>query len=164
MKKILIVDDIKTNLDVAKLFFSKIPGFEFLFAVNRKEAEELLKISDALITDGSFPYENEEDFDGAQGLNGYYLLLLASSQTKPAILLSDHGEQFYSRIARSKESSQDIIDQYPNFNPFNPTQQEQFWNIARNSEIIFQLPTKYDATKKDSSGWKYGWEEIQKQF
>lgn len=163
--KVLVIDDKQENLDAAREFFSKIPVFEFLFAMNRKEAEELLKVSDAVITDGSFPYETEENFNNSHGLNGHYVLLLASSQNKPAILLSDHGEQFYSNIANNQEVSKRTIEkQFTNFDPFDMVRYSEYWNIVQNPEVIVELPTRSYTTKKDSSGWEYGWKEIQKQF
>ena len=56
MKKILIVEDTQANLDAAKAFFSTISDFEFVFAANRKEAEEFLSSVDAVITDRSMPF------------------------------------------------------------------------------------------------------------
>lgn len=165
MKKILIIDDTEENLDAAREFFSKITGFEFSFVMNRREAEELLKVSDAVITDGSFPYETEKNFNNSHGLNGHYVLLLASSQNKPGILLSDHGEQFYSKIAKSQEASKRVIEeQFTNFDPFDMVRYGEYWNIAKTPEIIVELPTRNYTTKKDSSGWEYGWKELQKQF
>jgi len=163
--KVLVIDDKQENLNAAREFFSKITAFEFLFAMNRKEAEELLKVSDAVITDGSFPCETEENFNSSHGLNGYYVLLLASSQNKPAVLLSDHGEQFYSNVAKSQEVSKRVIEkQFTNFDPFDMVRYSEYWNIAQNPEVIVELPTRSYTTKKDSSGWEYGWKELQKQF
>lgn len=165
MKKVLIIDDRQENLEAAKKFFSNIQGFEFLFVTNRKEAEKLLEISDAVITDGSFPYKDERNFDNAHGLNGYYILLLASAQNKPGILLSDHGEQFYSKLAQSQKTSKKVLkEELANFDPLNMDHYAKYWSIAYNPDIIVNLPTRSFTTKKNSSGWEYGWKELQRQF
>ena len=115
MKKILIVEDTQENMDAAKAFFSTIKDFEFVYATNRKEAEDLLESVDAVITDRQIPYVSGEnvnsyaedllsemkedlsdDFDRyalkfLQQRQGYALMAIAYSVNVPVIMASEHG-------------------------------------------------------------------------
>ncbi len=113
MKKILIVDDTPANLEAAKAYFSQNVDFEFLYATDRKSAEELILTCDALITDAQMPFDdksetayqiskekiltqtperiNEFHLDNVMASNGKLLALEAIIRNKPCVVISHHG-------------------------------------------------------------------------
>lgn len=109
MKKILVVEDTLENLEVAKLFFSKVVGFEFIYATNREEAEKCIDEVYAVITDRSIPMTTDANFidceltpedcpfgeqeviDYIKMANGFYILYKSYFEKKPVIMISDHG-------------------------------------------------------------------------
>ncbi len=105
MRKILVVDDTESNLAAAREFFSKVEGYEFVYATNRKDAEVFLEDAYAIITDRSIPSNAEvelfdceipeEEVEMTNAIiqtNGYYLLLRAFLLGKPAVMAAEHGK------------------------------------------------------------------------
>ena len=113
-KKILIVDgtsEFEANFAAAKNYFEVIGDYSFIFCTNRKEAEKKMSEASIVITDKRIPYSSKKLFNvnfrktnikGAvtvsgrlydknelSEVNGFYLLLKASSLGKTVILFSD---------------------------------------------------------------------------
>jgi hypothetical protein len=179
MKRILIVDDTQANLDAAKAFFSTIPGYEFVYVTNRKDAEACLLEVDALITDRSLPWTDTEQFNceipsgASKSLfpnylqsNGHYLLLKSCLVNKPSIMATDHGKFGLMKLAnRSKwqedSSLEDII-----FLMENRTTLDTYFTFGKHPVVkeIQVLGWYENLSKTTQQAWKLAWEEIQKQF
>jgi hypothetical protein len=178
MKKILIVDDTQANLDAAKTFFSTIPGYKFVYAISRKDAEVLLTDAYAVITDRSIPWSDLEQFNFlSEGVNkillqeyakvnGDYVLIMAKLMNKPAIMATDHGK-FGLMVLKSVEEFKkdtkllEILSQMST----NPTP-DLYWSFQRNKTVSQGISVKWHEgmSKTYSKAWSLAWEELQKQF
>lgn len=189
MKKILFIDDTKENLDAAKAFFSTIPGFEFVYATNRQEAEKHLEEVYAVITDRSLPYsetsligcdfpDNEKEdveYNYVQ-TNGYYLLLKALSMGKPAIMASDHGGMIIleGKLVPSTQIENFSLEATLQRMSVKPTYEDvcSFFYHANNEAThavrLEDTRKSYGAErnifKTEDKAWVLVWEELQKQF
>ena len=170
MKKILIVDDTPENLKAAKDFFSQNKEYEFLYAVNRSEAENLLPECDALITDLQMPFDSESK--GINGLNGQLLELEAYHMGKPSIALSQHGDGLlWSSPTFDKEkingwkiydmSITKYVEKFSGKELEEGEEKEHITTILHglpNDELksISGINTRYSLSKKDSTAWEFG--------
>lgn len=168
IKTILVVEDTVENMEVAKQYFSGIEGYEFIFASNRSEADELLDQCDALITDRSIPYKVEEKEDEA---NGFYLLLKASLLGKKSLMVTSHGNSYGQGVATIDDDSREVvaamIAKIGKLQVYNPNY--TFLSDFRNSYYkdwasINWFGMGQGPSKTDSRAWRYAWEELQKQF
>jgi len=91
MKKILVVEDTLENMEVAKIFFSKINDFVFIFCANRKEAQQYLREVDAVITDRDMPFESREKEGSYTPVEGCILAIQAKNLEKDVVIISEHG-------------------------------------------------------------------------
>lgn len=89
MKKIIVVDDTPANLDAAKSFFSKIKDVNFVFCINRKEAQNHLVSADGIITDIDMPFLEPKGHWSAE--EGSLLAIYAKSIGKKVVIASEHG-------------------------------------------------------------------------
>ena len=189
MKKILIIDDTQVNLDTAKSFFSKISGYEFLYATNRKDAEKYLEEAYAVITDRSLPYSETsligcdfpEDKKGRVEnnyiqANGHHLLLKALLSGKPAIMASEHGGLMIlnGSVAPSTKMENFSLEETLQRISTEPTYEDigNLWtygnfegtHIVRKEETMKAWGAPKDIVKTEEIAWKMTWEELQKQF
>ena len=190
MKKILVVDDIQENLDTAKTFFSTVADFEFVYAMNRRDAEKYLDDVYAVITDGSFPTNSEVEFvdvdfnhfanrtdcfiDESTGkiaykenivqANGLWVLFKTILSGKPAIMLREHGG-VYMLLVNEKDHShlRDVLIRISE----NPTAGDyvSFWRYAHFEGTKYTLDGLISYMKKtDVSAWSLAWKRLQEQF
>ncbi|MDO8469796.1 MAG: hypothetical protein Q7S84_02110 [bacterium] len=172
MKKILIVEDTKENLQAAKSFFSTVKGFEFMYATSRKEAQELLPVADALLTDRSMPFlstdsigsysnlKRDNDYKVLLERNGYDLLAQAVVMGIPRLMFTNHGTSNFFITLENKEICEEALrlkeDDYD--------AEHRLRILASvNNEAKRHRLEEY-VTKDKSSSWELAWIELQKQF
>lgn len=170
MKKILVVDDTLENIEAAKEFFSSIPGFEFVYATNKEDAEVLLPDAYALITDGNFPYfEGDKEYSPD---SGYLLGILAKMEGKPVIMITEHGGLRLSEVNNNCEDFEkvkEIAKRLSNLKGRNNGAELYYLCEGDFMELVHRRSNIYNfdfihATKKDSLSWLIAWERLQNQF
>ncbi|TSD03201.1 MAG: hypothetical protein Athens071416_262 [Parcubacteria group bacterium Athens0714_16] len=172
-KKVLVVEDTPENIAAAKDFFSQVDGFDFLFAINRKEAESLIHEVDALLTDRSLPFQREdtinsyrncpsEDYGYVLEANGYDLLAQAVAKGIPCLMFSNHGDSnFFITIPFiEKESCKKILnsktDDYD-------TKHRQDLRCAIN-QFCEREHLEDGMSKEKLNSWKSAWERLFQQL
>lgn len=186
MKKILIIDDTQANLDAAKLFFSKISSYEFLYATNRKDAEKYLEEAYAVITDRQMPSKAnvelldcdipEEKMTIAKNVseaNGYHLLYTVYLSGKPVVMATEHSalaiclpnitvptEKQYKGDPKdfSLEALLLLINENPNFDSYHSLYRYGNFGGVKN------LGWNEGVLKTQERAWKMIWEELIKLF
>lgn len=166
MRKILIVEDTQANLDAAKAFFSTISGFEFVYATNRKEAEEKIKEADAIITDRSMPFDGVPQYNQiAAEANGYLVAANAKKENKPVILLTEHGRlgigTVNNSVSRFEEFAK-LVEIYKG-KEITETEASQI-HTAKFGSGIFQISFDWEFVKLSQDCWALALHELQKQF
>ena len=137
MKNILIVEQDEKELEVAKLFFSTISGYKFIYVEDRKSAEKILSEVDAVITEPIMFYDKKVPFEGMLQVfhSGQIILEKARSLHIAIIILSDSG----GFIGELKDKKSKIQGKFI-----------ELWGSG--------------ITKKDNRAWEMAWIELQKQF
>ncbi|MEJ0002050.1 MAG: hypothetical protein WDN09_02630 [bacterium] len=169
MKTILIVEDTQANLDAAKAFFSTVSDNRFVYAVNRKEAEELMDSVDGVISDRDLPYEERVRTNELE--NGYAIIMNAKGKGLPAVLVSEHGRL-------------NIFTAHPKHRYFESTFNHashmigRKFDFANKGDVAFidMFPGIYESdhvvtaqgfvgiSKTSPAAWQMAWQELQKQF
>lgn len=166
-KTILVVDDTQANIDAAKAYFANNTDFDFVYAMNRKTAEEILPTVDGVITDRSIPFDEN---DTERQSEGSLLFLLAKAFGKEVVMVTGHGGRLGigGHVLKDESQSETIYDEVKtsigkpfskNFDSNNPTKLELmlFKNVGdkfdwqegvnKTSEIAWELGSK-DFLKK----------------
>lgn len=165
MKTILIVEDTQENLEAAKAYFSTIPGFEFVYATNRKEAEEFLPISYAVITDRNMPYEGIPKPDFYEIENGYHIAVSAKVAGKPVIMITEHGELALGYVNADNPNFSKAAELVAQFSGRKMTSDER-GQLSGVTHIggVFYLNFTHRVSKKSQKAWEMAWQELCKQF
>lgn len=170
MKKILIVEDTEANLLAAKQFFATVSGFEFVFAKNRKEAEDLLPSVDGLITDRHMPYletdtmadyvfvEREGELANVLKSHGYILLAETAKLEIPGVMVSDHGDLMVMKI-KDQEVAKEIAQDVEMLSPYSSESYERGFDMNQNYTCEW-----YNIPKTDQRAWRLAWEELEVQL
>ncbi len=171
MKKILIVEDTQANLEAAQSFFATIPGYEFLYAVNRKEAEALIQTADAVITDRNMPYEGiPKNPNFYQIENGYQIALYSKLLGKPTLMLTEHGRLGFGLVDvdspgfhSGSEAAKAAFGK--NISCLDDSGLEDtIMEACHRSGMAVRIDWRVEIPKTSIEAWKLGWEELQKQF
>ncbi len=175
-KKILVVDDTPANLDAAKAYFANNTDYEFVYATDRKGAEELLPNCDALITDRQIPYqegEKMEDYKGyykdkptpddykiKQEANGYILLAEAVVSDMPVIMFSSHGSSTFLITLDDKNLAKEVVVKIADMDayaiPYETVSDPMGTAITRDRD--------HDLPKENPESWKFVFEKLCKDF
>ena len=168
MKKILIVEDNKDYLDIAKDFFSTIiTGYDFFFATNRKEAENFLPLVDAVITDASIPFDEFSEYNEILAeANGYLVVVGAKLMNKLAIItIQSAGQTSLGIVNNSSQNFHklSVLAEFHLGKEINEKEGNQIHQLKFGSGI-FSFNQCCDFTKFSQECWLFIWGELQKQF
>ncbi len=181
MKKVLVVEDTMENMEAAKAFFSTVEGFEFIFAMDREQAQKLLPEVDVLITDRRIPFNEEIDFPGANPpkdeshndteYNGFFLTASAIYKKLPVIMAAEHGNLM---LFIPKNQSEEVIEVLGGFLRFLETKEEIkklrwedqniFETFCRNILLEYLHRQRISIKKNSPDAWKLVWEKLKEQF
>ncbi len=167
MKKVLIVEDTQENLESAKAFFSTIPGFEFVYATNRKEAESLLPAVDAMITDRSMPFDGIPQYSELDAqANGYLLAVNAKTMKKQVVMVSAHGNRAGITAVNISSVGFNKIAELVNAYAGREISEIEAGNVGRAKfgSGVFEFEWVDNLSKTSSECWSLAWGQLQKQF
>ena len=165
-KRILVVDDTPANIEAAKAYFSHEPDHEYVYATDRKTAEELLPTVDALITDREMPYQQDEmkenykledmdEYKLALQTNGYILMAKALEKNIPAIMITSHRDTFILGV-EDVELAKEIAKSVSGLDPYSNECYEAGFKMNQNLEMLKQS-TK---GKGDMQAWEVAFIEF----
>lgn len=184
MKKILVVDDKNENLEAAKAFFSTIFGFEFIYCTNRKDAEKLILEVDAVITDRSMPYDEnnyynvipseipdytiDHNLNFFSEVNGDYIFCKVVTLGKPVVMISGHGEDDL-QIGLFDSKRYTIPVDLLEANAENPSWFicEKFFSYTHSGGgggYAFEVLPHGQISKRETVSWKKAWNALIEQF
>ena len=187
IKTILIVDDTQENLDAAKAFFDTITDFQFVYATNRKDAENQLDNVDAVITDRRLPANGNVKFldcevadkdlflmDSLLEANGYHILYSAYFKNKPTVMISGHGNATALFLPSVKELTPSQIKYLPedfslerlleDINKGPSTLLYENLHTYGNYGGVKHLGWNEHLLKTHQEAWRKALEELKKQF
>jgi len=168
---ILVVEDNQDHLVAAKAFFSTITDFKFVFAPNRKNAEELICTVDGLIISKNILFdENCERESYPSHEDAKLISIYAKGKGLPVLLLAD-----YSRLGLGVVNTcfgtgfidaKYIADKYFGKKMIDSIDSTGFNKFLHknNIRVISYKWQKESIVKTSLETWKIIWEEFSRQF
>ncbi len=170
-KTILIVDDTPENIEAAKAYFANNVDFNFVYATDRKTAEELLPTVNALITDRQIPYKEDDtleryntfikdkdELENAYISHGYILLAKSAELEIPAIMLSQHGKLMVMKI-KDLERAKIIASEIKMIDPYSAENDEKGFEMNWNYTV-----DHFNVLKSDPKAWELGFTKLSEEF